>query len=76
MQNDTDIEPKGLLQNARDVWQLLRPYRSTFLLGTLVIGGIDLLDATPPLATRKFINALAGQQMTWRLVLTLSLIHI
>lgn len=64
------MEPKGLLQNARNLWELVRPYRSTFLLGTLVIGGIDLLDATPPLATRKFINALADQQMTWRLVLT------
>jgi ATP-binding cassette subfamily B protein len=70
MQNDTHIERKGLLQNARNLWELVRPYRRTFLLGTVVIGGINLLDATPPLATRKFINGLADQQMTWRLVLT------
>jgi len=64
------MEPKGLLQNARNLWELVRPYRRTFLLGIVVIGGIDLLDAAPPLATRTFINALTDQQMTWRVVLT------
>jgi len=62
------VEQKGLLQNARDLWQLIRAHRRTFLLGALVIAIIDVANLLPPMATRQFVNAFKAGEMTARLM--------
>ncbi len=63
------MEQKGLFVHAKELWQLVRPHRRTFLLGALVIGGIDVLDLVPPYATGVFINSLDGKLSGWGFVL-------
>jgi len=63
------MEHKGLFANVRLLWQLMRPHRRRFLLGAFVIGGIDVLDVVPPLATAALIDAFDGPLTGWGFVL-------